>query len=291
MVMRSSAHYAKWVEKKVASTIAENLKVYKIAFWSFVAGFCAFISLGLINEGAIFRSIIKSIYPPELIYKDVVQEFLKDEEFKTSLVNKTDYSKLEIKGAGFDTFPALNTALPDKVWNTMVSADTEKYEELVSKREFYEALKVYHSDITKSFLTPSNNKLETIAKIEKVKDVQVDVQILMAGKKAETKKTAKCYNWFKNDEYHVELVIPATYPDYELSWFRCDLSWPEIQLKLVVGGTALKSPVKLVGARRNGKATSPVLLISQKIAEELKLDNWEEYKSKAFGSVSVASAK
>lgn len=283
--------YEKWIEKKVTLTVSENLKIYKVAFWSFIAGFMLFLTLGLVNEGAIFRTIIKSLYPPKEIYKDVVNEFLKDEEFKNSLVHKTDYSKLEIKGASFETFPQLNEKLPEKVWNTMAKGSSEDYSEFVSRDEFFEALKSYHTELTESFLVPSNSKVEILSKLEKVMDIEIDVLVLMAGENAHTAQTANCYNWFENDSYHVELVIPKTYSAQELSWFRCDFAWPEMYLTLTVDGSELPTPVKLVGARRNGNSNKPVLLISQKIAQDLKLHSWERFLSKAYGSISINEVK
>ena len=126
--------------------------------------------------------------------------------------------------------------------------------------------------------------------LAEVKGERVDVQVLMAGKTAESAKTAKCYQWFKNQEYHAEVVIPESYPDSSLWWLRCDASWPEIYLTLEVGGEALKTPVKLVGARRNGKAETPLLLVSQKVAQELQLKGWQNYMGRAAGVVSLAPA-
>ena len=168
---------------------------------------------------------------------------------------------LMTEGANVETPPDLEGTIPLKT----------------SESQFFEALTEYHSEI--------------LAKLSKVKDVKVDVQVLMAGKNAETAKTANCYNRFKNQENHVELVIPKSYSDNELSWFRCDSLWPEMYLTLEVDGIILKTPVKLVGVRRNGNADSPVLLISQKIAQNLDLDGWKEYKRKAIGTISLASVK
>lgn len=185
--------------------------------------------------------------------------------------------RLITEGANIETSQGLESAIPGRIWDTVASGDVEKYKELVSNDEFFEALSEYHSEI--------------IAKLSKVKDVKVEVQVLMAGKHAETAKTANCYNWFKNQDYHVELVIPKSYSDHKLSWLRCDSSWPEMYLTLEVNGILLETPVKLVGARRNGNANNPVLLISQKIAQDLGLDGWKEYKSKAIGTISLATAK
>jgi hypothetical protein len=126
--------------------------------------------------------------------------------------------------------------------------------------------------------------------LAEVKGERVDVQVLMAGKAAESAKTAKCYKWFKNQEYHAEVVIPESYADSKLWWLRCDASWPEIYLTLEVGGEALKTPVKLVGARRNGKSETPLLLVSQKIAQDLQLKGWQNYRGRAAGVVSLAPA-
>lgn len=124
--------------------------------------------------------------------------------------------------------------------------------------------------------------------LAEVKGERVDVQVLMAGEAAESAKTAKCYKWFKNQEYHAEVVIPESYPDSKLWWLRCDSSWPEIYLTLEVGEEVLKTPVKLVGARRNGKAETPLLLVSQKIAQDLRLKGWQNYRGRAAGVVSLA---
>lgn len=185
--------------------------------------------------------------------------------------------RLITESANIETSQGLENVIPGRIWDTVASGDVEKYKELVSNDEFFEALSEYHSEI--------------IAKLSKFKDVKVEVQVLMAGKYADKAKTANCYNWFKNQKYHVELVIPKSYPDDKLSWFRCDSSWPEMYLTLEVDGTRLKTPVKLVGVRRNGNADTPLLLISQKIAQDLELVGWKEYKSKAIGAISLASAK
>ncbi|MEN8213623.1 MAG: hypothetical protein ABFR19_04605 [Pseudomonadota bacterium] len=180
-------------------------------------------------------------------------------------------------GTNVETPPDLETTVQDRIHDTVTSTDVQKDRELASDDEFDEAVSQHHSEI--------------IARLSEVKDVEVDVQILMAGRNAESAKTANCYNWFMNLEYHAELVIPESYPGHRLSWLRCDASWPEMYLALNINGIPLQTPVKLVGVRRNGRADTPVLLISQKIAQDLELDGWEEFKSKASGTLSLASVK
>lgn len=195
------------------------------------------------------------------------------------------------KGADIGIPAELPTATPDIESGADVSGGREELQEMLLEYEVVEAVEEPPAETDGSLPASSKSSSEILSKLAGVKDAKVEVQVLMAGKRAESAKTAKCYNWFRNQEYHVEVVIPKHYADSELWWMRCDSSWPEIYLTLEIDGEVLKSPVKLVGARRNGNADTPVLLISQKIAQDLGLDGWKSYKSRAVGHVSIALAK
>ena len=95
------------IEEEVQQAINSNLKLYKASVVSFIAGFALFISIGLLTRGEMFKVILKSFYPPQDIYADIADEFLKDKEFKNQLVNKTDYGELVIPNATLKTFPAI----------------------------------------------------------------------------------------------------------------------------------------------------------------------------------------
>jgi len=274
------------VEEEVQRAINSNLRLYKVAVASFIAGFALFISVGLLTRGEMFKVILKSFYPPEDIYADVVDEFLKDKEFRTELVNKTDYGELVIPNATLKTFPAIGEQLPKTVWSTVSSGKEDDYGRMISRREFFDALVKYHTDLAKSFLLPTSSQMDRASRILEVGKIPLEVQLLMAGSQAEGENTAVCYKTFRNAELQAIMVIPESAREEEYSWFNCSFGWPEVTLK--VNGV---DGIRLVGVRRNGKTKNLILLLSQKAAESLELVGWDTYTANSFGKVVITNAE
>jgi len=274
------------VEEEVQKAISANLKLYKVAVVSFIAGFALFICVGLLTKGEMFKVIVKSFYPPKDIYADVVDEFLKDEEFKTQLVNKTNYGKLTIPDVTLNTFPGINKQLPETVWSTVSTGEEDDYGKMVSRPEFFNALVKYHTDVAKSFLLPTSSKLERASKILEVGKIPLHVQLLMAGENAEGVNTATCYKPFRNQEMQAIIVIPESSKPEEYSWFNCAFGWPQVTLKINE-----TDGIRLVGVRRNGKTKKLIMLLSQQAAKALDLPGWDKYSANSFGKVKISNAE
>lgn len=274
------------LEKLVNTSVEKQLKLYKVGFWAFAAGFGLFIAIGLLTRGELFQAMLKGFYPPSDIYADVMTEFMKDEVAKKRLINETDYSQISIDTADFETFPQLGKEIPQRVWSVVSSGTEENYGKMIGQPAFFNALVQYHTDVAKSFLLPSQSKLERARKVMEIGKIPLDVQLLMAGKDAEGNNTARCYKKFDNRELQAIMVIPETTSPEEYSWYDCSFGWPSITLKVdSVDG------IRLVGVRRNGKAKNLILLLSQEAAKQLQLQNWESYKANAFGKVMITNAE
>ena len=256
------------VEDEVQKAISNNLKLYKVAIVAFISGFVLFLSVGVFTKGEMFKAVIKSIYPPREIYKDIVNEFANDKDFT------------------LNTFPKLEKEIPIQVWNTVSEGSEEDFEKMIAQDAFFNALVKYHTDVAKSFLLPTSSTLERAHKIMEVGKLPLPVQLLMAGKDAEGKQTATCYKQFRNDELQAIMVIPKSVKPEEYSWFNCAFGWPTITLKVNdVDG------IELVGVRRNGKTNKLIMLLSRKAAERLELPGWRKYSSNTFGKVKITNAE
>ena len=216
----------------------------------------------------------------------MVGEFLKDDDFKTQLVNKTNYGDLTIPEATLNTFPGIGKQLPSTVWSTVSTGSEGDYEKMVSRREFFNALVKYHTDVAKSFLLPTSSELDRANKILEIGKIPLDVQLLMAGETAEGVNTATCYKPFRNAEMQAIMVIPEAANPEEYSWFNCAFGWPDITLK--INNT---DGIRLVGVRRNGKTKKLIILLSKKAAESLKLSGWDSYSANSFGKVVITNAE
>ncbi len=240
------------VERLVKSSLDSQLRTYKIAVSAFLLGFLLFVSAGLITEGALIESIIKSIYKPSAIYKDI------------------------------------ESSLPGGVWSAVTSGSEDDYKKFVSKHEFYTALSEYHTDLVRTFLVPNREPLIREREIMRVGSIPEDIQILMGGAQIEGQPTARCHKQFKNAEKQAILVVPESFEKTDYAWYDCAFGWPKITVAIEyqdknIGG------IELVGVRRNGGTKQLIVLVSQKAAKDLDLPGWETHKANAFGKIRVSA--
>ncbi|WDT85124.1 hypothetical protein [Alteromonas sp. 009811495] len=271
------------IELIIEERVKRELRVYKVAFFAFIAGFVFFITIGLISKGELFRFIIKTVYPPNLIYTDISVELEKDAKLKNSLVENADYDKLTIPNATLQTFPTLSKQLPSTVWSTLSSGEREDYVKMVSNRDFFETILEYHTDLAKIFIHPTSNRARLKAEIQNHGRIPFDVQLLMAGAHLENKPTKHCNQDFHNGSLQAILVIPSSYPAQELGFLDCRFGWPKIKLQV-----NNFSGIELVGVRRNGKTNRPILLLSREAGRQLKLNGWNSYSANGYGTAQVS---
>ena len=271
------------IDSSIEKYVQRELRVYKVAFFAFIAGFVFFITIGLLSKGELFRFIIKTIYPPNMIYTDISVELEKDAKLKNSLVENADYDQLTISNATLKTFPTLSKQLPSTVWSTLSSGERDDYVKMVSNRDFFETILEYHTDLAQIFIHPTSNRARLKTEIQNYGKVPFDVQLLMAGAHLENMPTKHCSKSFHNASLQAILVIPDTYPAKELGFLDCRFGWPRIKLKVndVTG-------IELVGVRRNGKTNRPILLLSREAARQLKLNGWGSYSSNGYGTAQVS---
>ena len=257
------------IEEEVQKAVSGQLKIYKVAVIAFIAGFALLLSFNLVTEGEIFKTVIKGIYPPQEIYKDIVEVFEDDESFK------------------LDKYPHLEKEIPKQVWDTVSEGSEDDYEKMVSQDAFYNALIKHHTGVVETILLPTSSREKRAREIMKnLKDIPLDVQLMMAGEEAHNTPTARCHKTFKNNKLHAEMVIPESAEPQVYAWFECTIGWPTITLKVnEVDG------VKLVGVRRNGKSKHLSLLLSRKAAQDLELPGWEDYTSYTFGRMMITDAQ
>jgi hypothetical protein len=238
----------------VKQQVDGSLRTYKVAAAGFAAGFALFLTIGFLSKGQLFEIVIKSAYPPENIHNDIKPK------------------------------------LSSTVWSTVASGTKEDYERFISRDEFYEALREYHTDLVKSFLLPTRDRAIRASEIVKIGQTPIDANILMVGREFDNKPTSRCHQTFKDNEAQAIVVIPNTADSMEFAWLDCAFGWPQITLR-VQSGSKEFSNIKLVGVRRNGKTPHLQVLLSQEAARQLDLSGWRQHKANSFGKVRVASAE
>jgi hypothetical protein len=242
------------VSAAVRSEVENSLKLYRVAAFAFAAGFAVFLTAGLVTRGQLFESMMKAIYTPENIYKDLQPE------------------------------------VTSTVWSTVTSGTAQDYEKFISRNEFYEALRAYHTDLVKTFLLPTRERTVRAREVLQAGKVPLDATVLMAGKQYNGKPTSRCFKQFVDSDSQAIIVIPESADPAEFGWFDCAFGWPKLNLALKVGDKEVDD-LQLVGVRRNGGTERLQVLLTQEAAKRLQLSGWEEYKAHAFGKVRVASAE
>lgn len=232
----------------------ESLKVYKVSLLAFFAGFAVFVTIGLLTRGQLFESVARSLYPPASIHNDIK--------------------------------PQLSTT----VWSTMNSGTTQDYERFISRAEFYEALRTYHTDLVRTFLLPTREKSIRASEVMRAGKTPLDATILMVGQEYDGKPTARCHQQFSDQESQAIVVIPKSSDAGEFGWFDCAFGWPSITLSIKVGDKQIND-LRLVGVRRNGGTERLQVLLSKEAAKRLDLPGWQDYKAHSLGRVHVASAE
>ena len=257
------------IEEEVQKAISNKLKLYNVAIIAFIAGFVLLLSIDVVTEGAILKTVIKSIYPPHEIYNDIVEVFEDDENFK------------------LDKYPHLEDEIPKHVWKSVSAGSEDDYEKMVSQDAFYNALIKHHTDVVETILLPTSSRGKRARQIMKhINDMSLEVRLMMAGAQAHGESTARCHKTFRDDKLHAIMVIPESAGRLEYAWFDCTFDWPTITLK--VGGV---DEIELVGVRRNGKSKQLSLLLSRKAAQDLNLPGWDNYTSYAFRRMEITDAQ
>lgn len=238
----------------VKTQVEASLRTYKVAALAFAAGFALFLTIGFISRGQLFEIVVKSAYPPESIHNDLK--------------------------------PKLNST----VWSTVTTGTKEDYEKFVSRDEFYEALRQYHTDLVKTFLLPTRERAVRSHEVLQAGKTPLDAQVLMVGKEYDGKPTARCHQEFKDKELQAIVVIPKNADLAEFAWLDCAFGWPRLTLGIRVGSKELQG-LRLVGVRRNGGTQNLQVLLSQESARQLELANWQSHKASAFGKLRVVAAE
>jgi tetratricopeptide (TPR) repeat protein len=239
------------IDKIVHDSVTKHINYYKKILYAFSFGISIFIAIGLLTKGQLFEIILKNIYKPAHIYTDIKPKLKKG------------------------------------IWETVSSGSEDDYCNFVSKNEFYNALKKYHTELVKTFLVPNRSPVTRAREILRVGTIKEDVHILMGGKHLEGRVTARCYKKFLNSTKQAILVIPKSFERSEYSWYDCSFGWPTIFLSIEYEDKVCNN-VKLVGVRRNGKTKYITILISKKVAKDIDIPGWNNYTANGYGKIFIS---
>ena len=280
------------INQRIDERFSNLISPYKWVAIGFVSGLTLFVSAGVLSKGVLFETLISSMYPPDAIVEDTYNLIAENKQFREELFKKTDFADLTIRSATFETFPSIEEAMPSKIWQHVVSGDEEKYKELVTRPEFFNALKEYHEAITLKFISPSLRPAALADEILNVGEIPYPIKILIGSEELDNQPTSTCRELFQHEIRHAILVVPMDFPREELSWLNCSFGWPSIFLEIAYPNLdnpiASINDVQLVGLRRSEKSAIPFIIVSQKVAEEIELPGWETFESNMDGAMRVS---
>ncbi len=262
----------------IKSLITEEIKIQisqlKNIIYAFLAGTVIFLFAGLSFKDVFLLPLMQYAYPPSNIYKEI-KESIKDD----ISIEKIDKLKKEIKS---------------EVWDALKSGNELEYENLVSQDNFYNSLEQkFDNEVINAFGVPGSVFPIELNKSEKLKQAilkmggeyqRADIRVVSPTLNNET---TFCGRRFEHNKLHAIIRIPESANREKYGWLRCiGVGAPNYLIKIMANGKELGG-INLISIERDGKNDSLELKISQSLAKQLDLPDWQSYKSRIVGSYKI----
>lgn len=242
------------IREEVKNGISDEVKLKTKFLAVFAAGFFLFVTIGLLQRETLFKPVVKFVYPPQDIYKEITKD------------------------------------VESNVWMTMKTGDRAKFSEVLTNGSFYPALRdSFKKDIVNTFGTVQEHSKVAAESVMYFGEMSVPAIITAIDKKYEGKET-NCQRNLQQNELQAVIVLPASATDADYRWFGCTANYPELtELKLVVDGKEVEG-VSLVGVERNGVRPELEVRVTAKAASLLDVQGHTDYSTLKMGKVSVSKA-